>query len=119
VEKAAQQQDFIRLSLTGFNTRELGDTLKNLFILIPAKERVKLPEGRYYYYELVGCEVYTDELLRGKVKAVENYGGDDLLLIQLKDNREIFLPLRKEFVQSVDTVNKRIVSDKIDSFLEE
>lgn len=118
IEKAVTQQDFIRLKLKEFNTRELGDKLKNLYILIPAGERIKLPEGSYYFYELVGCDVYTGELLRGKVSAVENYGGDDLLRIKLENNREIYLPLRKEFVQSIDTGNKKIVSDKIDDFLD-
>jgi 16S rRNA processing protein RimM len=81
--------------------------LVNKFICINETDKKKLCEDEFYYYEFIDVSVYSDNVNLGKVIRVENYGGDDLLLIKTNNN-EFFIPLRKEFIQNVNLENKRI-----------
>ena len=108
VEDAEITRDFVKLKLVGTDDRNNSDLLRGYLITIPIEERIMREEGEHYYYELIDCDVYNDNDLIGKVKAVENYGSDDLLKIETNEKKEVFIPYRDEFILKIDTEGKRI-----------
>jgi 16S rRNA processing protein RimM len=98
----------LKLKFNGFNSIEDANELKGYFLCINDTDRVKIKDGNYYYYELVDCYVYSEQVRVGRVLQIDNYGGDDLLVIDRDDKENIYLPFRKEFISSIDISEKRI-----------
>lgn len=100
--------NFIKLKLDGYNDINEVDIFYNKLICIDEKKRVKLPKGLYYYYEMIGCDVYEGEIYLGKVVKIDNFGSSDILFIMTNKGNEIMIPLLKEFVIKIDIIKKRI-----------
>jgi 16S rRNA processing protein RimM len=84
--------------------------------MIPEKNRVILEDGSFYFYELINAEVFEKDELLGKVLSVQNYGSGDLINVKHND-KEILIPLNKEFIKKIDIANKRVEVELIDGFL--
>lgn len=91
-----------------------------MFVVIEQSKQKKLAKGQFYFYELVGFDVYTEDKLIGKVIAFENFGGGDLMKIKLIDTgneEETYIPYRKEFIERIDEKEKRIYVKVIEGLL--
>ncbi len=97
----------------GCDSIEAAERLRGLEVQIPLAERIKLPAGRYYVSELVGCEVFertpaggcTARL--GIVRDVEFPGGAPLLAVETSSG-EILIPLAEDICTRIDTAARRI-----------
>ena len=86
---------------------------KNLYIDL---DEVRKP-GEIYYDDLIGCMVYDDTILIGKVIDILEVPQGSLLQIEKLDKEISLVPNRKEFVNSVDIDNKKIVLNVIEGLL--
>ena len=86
---------------------EIREKLRDLIAYCSESQLDELPEDTYYIADLIGCEVYENDNLLGKVTDVFSAGGADLYEIKGKTN-PIYLPAIKENVLSVDIKNKII-----------
>lgn len=118
VEKCEATTSQISLKLEGINSREEAAEYVNCEILIPEEERIKLPKGKYFHYEIIGFDVYAGNDLLGRLVKIDNYGSHDLLNVKNAEGKEILIPYRDEFVKKIDADNKRIDVELIEGFLE-
>lgn len=118
VEKCEVTPSQINIKLKNIDSREQAAELVNLEILVPETERVKLPKGKFFHYEIIGFDVYEGENLLGKLIKVENFGSDDLLNVSSPQGKEILIPYRDEFVKKIDADTKRIYVELIEGFNE-
>jgi 16S rRNA processing protein RimM len=93
-------------------TPEQADALRGLKLFI---ERDRLPapdEDEFYLADLIGLAVFDTAGARlGAVKAVQNFGADDLLEIAPADGAATWwLPFTREAVPTVDIAGGRIVA---------
>lgn len=58
--------------------------------------------------DLIDSDVYYGKKFFGKLRDVENYPGNDVLVIQKSDDAEILIPLVKDFVDKIDSEKKKI-----------
>jgi 16S rRNA processing protein RimM len=83
----------------------------NLELYIDSKDLPSLPEGKYYWDELVGLTIIDQE---GKVLGIVDHlvatGANDVLVI-IKDQKEHFIPYIKNVVLEVDLTKKIIKVD--------
>lgn len=110
-------KDFISLRFDNYTSIEASKELIGLVVMINEKDRLKLKKGSYYYYELVGCDIYDKGEFLGKVSTVVDYGSGDLFTVSYK-GKDILIPYRNEFVRNIDIDKKRIDVELIDGFLE-
>lgn len=101
------QKSNIILKLQGVDTVEKAEKLRDLIAYCSESQLDELPDDTYYIADLIGCEVYENDSLLGKVTDVFSAGGADLYEIKDKTN-SIYLPAIKENVLSVDIKNKII-----------
>ena len=118
IEKCEAAPTQITMKLEGINSREDAAKYVNCEILIPEDERIRLPKGKYFHYEIIGFDVYNTNELLGKLEKVDNYGSHDLLNVKSKEGKEILIPYRDEFVKKIDGDTKRIDVELIEGFLE-
>jgi 16S rRNA processing protein RimM len=113
------EKDYIKILFEGFDNVELAGGLTGNFIVIEESKRNKLDKGKYYYYELIGLDVKSNDEVIGIVKSIENYGGQDLFNVKLnKSKKEILVPFIEEFIKKIDISNKTIDVEIIEGMLE-
>ncbi|MBX7043448.1 MAG: ribosome maturation factor RimM [Ignavibacteria bacterium] len=108
-------QDTFRVGFEGYNSINDVQDLIGCLIMIDEKDKAQLPEGRYYYYELIGLEVLDKGEKIGRISEVVDYGSGDLLKVD-SDGKEVLIPFRDEFVKLVDMKSGRVEVDLIDGF---
>ncbi len=111
--------------MVGYDSPESAKTLTNakLFTTKEAtRERCKLGEGEYFWFDLPGLSIYEGDVLIGTLIEVERIGAQDYLSVKTdealvnKGMAETFLiPYIDHFVKSISIEGKRIsVSGGID-----
>ena len=96
-------RDSFILQLRGIDDRDAAERLRGLSVWMPSEEMRKLPEGEYYWREIIGLQVLTegDEVL-GRIEAVFPTGGNDVYVCR-GGGREILLPAIGEVIRKIDT----------------
>ena len=78
-----------------------------------------LPDGEFYWYELVGCEVWTESGQRvGEVRELWETGPQDLLVIRGTDGEDRLIPTARDLVPEIDLENRRITVVDLPGLLE-
>jgi len=85
----------------GVDDRDAARELVGGLLEIPLEELVPLPPGEYYWYQLLGLKVYTEEgEYLGELQEIMETGGHDVYVVR-KEGEEILLPAIKEVVKAV------------------
>ncbi|WLD95129.1 ribosome maturation factor RimM [Alkalihalobacillus sp. AL-G] len=79
-----------------------------------------LPEGEYYYYEIIGCDVYTmDENKIGEVRDILSPGANDVWVVYNEERRkEYLIPYIDPIIKKVDPANKKVWIEPMEGLLE-
>ena len=97
----------------GFSDRDVADELKNLLLYIEKERLPKLEDGEFYFRDLIGITVETDNGERlGVVKDVFNYPTTDAVDVETDDGKRITIPFRKEIVGRVALEEGKMFVDK-------
>ncbi len=105
IKSVSYNKDTAIIKLHGIDSIEQAEKLKGQILFVP-RDAFDLPEGVYFVADLIGCDVYENDTLLGKIDDVFPAGGCDVYSI--KGDTEILFPALKENVVSVDTDNKII-----------
>lgn len=91
------------LQLDGIDDRTTAEALNGAEVWIDKKSLPDLAAGDYYWHDLVGLQVVTEDGRKlGRVETILATGGHDILVV-LDGGREYLIPLRKEFLLNSDT----------------
>jgi len=106
--EANPQPPRLILQLKGIETIEKVQPLIGKEIFINKEALPKLEEGEYYWFEILGMRVETEEGRSiGRVKQILPTGANDVYVIEGKRG-EIFLPATDEVIRGIDT-KKRVI----------
>lgn len=67
-----------------------------------------LAEDEFYYHEIIGLDVYENDVLIGQVKEILQPGANDVWVVKRQGKRDLLLPYIPPVVLQVDVPNKRI-----------
>lgn len=109
VKSAKPHGNVVLMALRGIDTIEDAERLRSAIIYID-RDDVKLPEGRYFISDLIGCTVSDadTEMLLGEITDVSATGANDVWHIT-KNGKEYLVPAIDDVIVSVDIENGRIV----------
>lgn len=98
----------VLMAFKGVDSIEKAETLRNKVIYI-SRAQAKLPKGRYFIDDLIGCEVFDadTELLLGVLSDVSQTGANDVWHIS-KNGKEYLVPAIDDVIASVDIENNKI-----------
>jgi 16S rRNA processing protein RimM len=112
----------------GYSSIDAAEKLRGFEVLIPLADRVKLPAGKYFVSDLIGCSVFENPAgetklsspacamegaprLVGTVQDVyfpgEGTAGTPLLQVQTGAG-ELLVPLAEDICRSIDVAARRI-----------
>jgi 16S rRNA processing protein RimM len=109
----------IEIKFKGISSAEDASRLKNALICIEEKDRIPLPEGMFYLYELAGYKVKDGDIEIGIVEKVDNYGSDDLLKVMRAGKKFFYVPINEFFIKQIDGTNKEIKINLIEGLSEQ
>jgi 16S rRNA processing protein RimM len=101
----------VRLALRGVADRDAAEALRGTLVLADVADLPALPDGGHYWFELVGCAVWTAAGERvGTVAGLLDTGAaHDLLEVAGEDGRKRLIPLAAPLLSSIDVAGRRIV----------
>ena len=93
----------ILLTFDGIQNREQAGELRNQMVFIRTADTPPLPESEYYYHQLLGlCVESEDGQDLGRLEEILPTGANDVYLIRLPDGRELLLPVIEGILLDVD-----------------
>lgn len=106
------------LSLKGYDDPETARELNGWLVQVPQEETVPLPEGQYYWFELIGMEVLTESGEKlGTIVDIFETGSNDVYVMKA-GKREVYLPATKEVIRQIDRAAKRMVIHVMEGLLD-
>ena len=113
------QKGRVVLKFENFDTPESAEALIGCEFAVPESERVALPEGHFFDWELEGCAVssMSGEII-GQVQSVLKTGAAPVLIVKSKEGSEKLIPLAESVIKSIDPMQKVILIDPPDGLLE-
>jgi 16S rRNA processing protein RimM len=112
----------------GCTSIDAAEKLRGLEVLIPIADRVKLPAGKYFVSDLIGCSVFENPVAETKLSSPacameeaprvvgtvqdvffpgEGTAGTPLLQVRTATG-ELLVPLAEDICQSIDVAARRI-----------
>lgn len=99
----------------GIDSPEQARDLTNCEAFAPRENMPDLPEGRYYYEEIVGLPVFDpDGAKLGALTGFFPAGDKDVWEIKTDDGSELLVPCVPETLKEVDLKRRRIVMKLLD-----
>jgi len=108
ISKIKYQKSNLIVKLKGVDDRNAAEELKNSLVEIDREEGIPLEEDQYYIVDLIGLNVYEDDVLLGVLNDVIQSGGTDIYVIKT-EKKEIMVPAIAEHILEIDMQNKRIL----------
>ena len=79
------------------------------FSLKVAEENLTdLEDGEFYYHEIIGLEVYENDVLLGTIKEILQPGANDVWVVKRKGKRDLLLPYIPSVVLGIDIEQGRV-----------
>jgi 16S rRNA processing protein RimM len=109
IEYAQLSKKGITLEVEGIESREAAESLIGSIVFLPAEGERKLPEGEYYWKDLIGAAVFSEEgEWLGIIEGIFPTGSNDVYVCT-GGSREILIPAIDEVVRKVDVEKRTLV----------
>jgi 16S rRNA processing protein RimM len=109
----------VRFRLDGVSSREAVGALLGRLVMAPSSVLPELPEGEFYWYQLIGFRVESEagEIL-GTVREIWETGAHDVLLVEDEEGIRRLIPTAQALMRDVDVTGRRIVVVDLPGLLE-
>jgi len=107
---ARVQKGMVYIKLDGVNDRNTAETYTGAAIIIPPDLALPLDDDEYYVRDLIGIEAESEsgEPL-GHISRIIHTSANDIYEIKPSEGKAFLVPAVKEFVQSVDLAQRKII----------
>ena len=78
---------------------------RDFTLKVAEKDLSDLDEGEFYYHEIIGMNVYEQDVLIGAIKEILQPGANDVWVVKRKGKRDLLLPYIPPVVLNIDLEN--------------
>jgi len=107
------------VKFSGFSSAEEAKVLLGRNLFIPAGETRSLSENEYYVHDLIGSDVYKNDIFFGKIKDVFSLPTNDVYVIEKSSGEEYLLPALKEYIESFSAAEKKLTLKRGEGFYDD
>lgn len=121
VEQVAAERGEWLVKLAAIDDRDAAEALRGSEVALPRAALPAAADDELYVADLVGCAVFDPAgAPLGTVRAVDNYGHQELLLVEPpgEPGGELLIPFVEPIVVSVDLEARRVVCDPPEGLLD-
>ena len=103
---------FLFIELDTIDDVDLAKTFVGCKIVIPGNLFKELPEGEYYWRDIIGLNVYNEEgKLLGRIESVFPTGSNDVYVCK-GGEREILIPAIADVIKLID-IDRKVMNVKL------
>lgn len=110
ITRVRQQPPSLLIGISDYNDEVEAAELRNTYIYVRSDELPKLPEGEYYFHQLLGCTAIDPEgKSHGIITEILETGANNVYVIKKSDGQEELVPAVPEYVMSISIPRKEIL----------
>jgi 16S rRNA processing protein RimM len=110
VESGRLQKNVYIVKFAGFNDINQVEKYKGWMLKVLASDLLELEEDQYYYHEIIGCNVVTEEgETLGTITDILTPGANDVWVVTRPEGKPILLPVIDDVILKVDIAAKQIL----------
>jgi 16S rRNA processing protein RimM len=121
VESARRHKNFILLTFEGYNNINLVESFKEGMLKVTKDQLIddELEENEYYYFEIIGCKVYSEEGEHlGEITDILETGANDVWELKDLKGKKYYIPYIEDVVKEIDVDEKKITIHVMEGLLE-
>ncbi|MCC2684402.1 MAG: rRNA processing protein RimM [Paenibacillaceae bacterium] len=110
IESSRMNKSMFLLKLKEFNDINEAEKYKGSLLKVNKTEQSELGADEYYYHEIIGCRVVTDEAEElGTISEILSPGANDVWVVERPDHRKpLLIPVIDDVVLNVDIQDKLV-----------
>lgn len=109
IENVWYHKNHVVIKLKDCDSISQAEELRDSFIAIPEDKLIKLPSDSYYWFKLLGLEVFTEKGdFLGIIEDIYKTPANDVFVVRNK-GKEILIPALKQVVIDIDLERKKMV----------
>ncbi|MCP1101602.1 16S rRNA processing protein RimM [Aequitasia blattaphilus] len=108
---------FVILKFKGIDDINDIEKYKGCELYVNRENATPLSKDEYYYGDLIGMKVYTNEEYFGEIKDILETGANDVYVITTEEQGEILLPAIKECILAVNISENKMDVHIMDGLL--
>ncbi|BBI34471.1 ribosome maturation factor RimM [Cohnella abietis] len=109
IVSSREQKKMYVLKLKGFDNINQVEKYKGWELKVSDSDRVPLPDGEYYFRDIVGCEVETEEGEKlGTITDILSPGANDIWVVKMAKGKELLLPVIDDVILDVDITSRKV-----------
>lgn len=104
-----KHKSFDLLSFEGYPSINDVEDFRDGVLMVPKTELTALNEQEYYYYEIIGLDVYEENGEKlGQVKEILSPGANDVWVVQRKGKPDVLIPFISSVVKKIDLADQKV-----------
>ena len=84
------------------------ERFRDFTLKVREEDLTDLEDGEFYYHEIIGLEVYENDVLVGTIKEILQPGANDVWVVKRKGKRDLLLPYIPPVVLGIDIEQGRV-----------
>lgn len=84
------------------------EKFRDFTLKVREEDLTDLEDGEFYYHEIIGLEVYENDILLGRIKEILQPGANDVWVVKRKGKRDLLLPYITPVVLGIDIEQGRV-----------
>jgi 16S rRNA processing protein RimM len=115
IQATRWKNDLLLLKFEEIGDRTEVSTLTNSLVYVKTGQLPPLGEGEYYFHELIGLNVYTqDGEYLGILMEILETGANDVYLVQNDAGEEILIPAIDQSILEIDLNQEKMVVSRME-----
>ncbi|WP_046215336.1 ribosome maturation factor RimM [Paenibacillus wulumuqiensis] len=119
VQSSRLQKNMYVIRFKGFGNINDVEKYKGWVLKVSKDDTVELEEDEYYFHEIIGCEVVTDEgQSLGVITEILTPGANDVWVVKPAKGKDILIPYIHDVVLDINVDEKKITVHVMEGLLE-
>ncbi|MWV43580.1 ribosome maturation factor RimM [Paenibacillus sp. HJL G12] len=109
VQSSRFHKNMYIVKLEGYEHINEVEKFKGSMLKVTQDDLVELPDDEYYFHQIVGCHVVTDEDKDlGVITEILTPGANDVWVVKSSDGKSILIPYIDDVVLDVNVKDKKV-----------
>ncbi|GAP00101.1 ribosome maturation factor RimM [Fructobacillus ficulneus] len=120
IAKARIHKGMWLLTFVGVDNINQVEIFKGQDVFVDEADRDELPEGEYYYNEIIGATVVdlTDRTI-GTIKDIMETGANDVWIIKRPSGKDVLIPVIDDVIKEVDVDEQVVRIDLLEGLIDD
>lgn len=111
IQQVRQKPPFLLIRFREIQDKTAASQMLNTFVYVSKRDLPELPEGEYYFHQLIGMQVINPEgMVIGTLKEILETGANDVYVVITPEGNELLLADIPEVILKIDPAANQITA---------